>query len=208
MNDLAGHFERVVESLNQERTTLNQSDPFNGNHGDHMVAIFRVATQAARQITGNDLASAMELAGQMLLQLENNASAQIYAAGLQQFAGQFKRHEVGFEQLENYVRSVLSEEKNAGQKDAKSGDVLKALVNGLAGWQDTSQADTGSPKGMDMGYLFDLGIAYLQARQSAGNKLEAVAETAISVSPLGKTPHRASSGKLVIVTLLQSLQQG
>jgi hypothetical protein len=208
MDDLAGHFERVAERLNQERSALNQSDSLNGNHGDHMIAIFQVASQAARLIAGSDLASAMELAGQMLQQLENNASAQIYAQGLQQFALQFRQHEVSFDQLESYIQSALSEEKIAGPKESKSGDVLKAIVSGLAGWQSASQTEEAAKKGMNMGYLFDLGIAYLQARQSVADKLEALAETAISGSPLGKTPHRARSGKLVIITLLQALQQG
>lgn len=208
MDDLAGLFDSVAERLGRECSALNQADPVNGNHGDHMLAIFQVATQAARQIAGNDLASAMELASQSLLQMENNASAQLYALGLQQFAAQFRRYEVGFDRFEDYVRSALSEEKGAGPKDPKSGEVLKALVNGLSDWQAASQAEPGSAKGMELGYLFDLGVAYLQARQSAANKLEALAETAVSVSPLGKTPHRAQSGKLVIITLLQSLQLG
>ena len=208
MNDLAVHFDHVAERLDQERSTLNQSDAINGNHGDHMIAIFQVASQAALQIEDDDLASAMDLASQLLLQLEHNASAQIYALGLQQFAIQFRQHEVGFDQLERYIQSALSEEKNSELKESKSGDVLKALIQGLAGWQAASLEEPGSKKGMDMGYLFDLGVAYLQARQSAANKLEALTETAISVSPLGKTPHRARSGKLVIATLLQSLQQG
>ena len=208
MSELAGHFDRVTERLKKERSALNQSDSLNGNHGDHMIAIFQIASQAARQIVDSDLASSMELASQMLMQLEDNASAQLYAQGLQQFAVQFRQHAIGFQDLENYIQTTLDDEKQAWSKNPRSGDVLKALISGLAGWKSAGQTEEGARAGIDMGYLFDLGVAYLQAKQSAASKVEALAETAISVSPLGKSPYRTRSGKLVILTLLQSLQQG
>ncbi len=203
MDKLASQFDIVVERLIQDRSTLNQSDPLNGNHGDHMVAIFQVASQAIRQIAGSDLAKAMELAGSELRLLQDNASAQIYAVGLQHFATQFRKQSIGFDDLVAYIQSSLSESKPSGTKNPKSGDVLKALVSGLAGWQSASQPEGEPKRGMDIGYLFDLGVAYLQAKQHAANKFEALAETAISVSPLGDPPYRAQSGKLVITTLLQ-----
>ena len=103
---------------------------------------------------------------------------------------------------------MLAEEKPPSSDTSKSNEVLKALVTGLSGWQKAGQDEDGSQKGMDMGYLFDLGVAYIQAKQRTSSKIEALAETAIAVSPLGKTPHRARSGKLVVITLLESLQQG
>jgi len=208
MDDLAGHFEKVAVRLDQERTTLNQSDTINGNHGDHMIAIFQVATQAAQQITDDDLPAAMELAGKLLQQMEDNGSAQIYALGLQQFALQFRERGVSYDHLASYIQSALSDDKPSGPKESKSGDVLKALVAGLADWKSSSRSEEGAKKGMDMGYLFDLGVAYMQARQAAAGKIEALAATAVSVSPLGENPYRSRSGKLVIETLLQSLQQG
>jgi hypothetical protein len=48
-----------------------------------MMANFLVASQAARLSAVSEQASTMELAGQMLPRLENNASAQIYMLGLQ-----------------------------------------------------------------------------------------------------------------------------
>ncbi len=208
MDDLAHHFEAVAERLKAERLALNQLDAINGNHGDHMVVIFQVASQAARKIAGNDLASAMELASQQLQALQDNASAQLYAIGLLQFAAQFRQHAIGFSDLEGYIRAALADEKNTTAQDSKSGAVLKALISGLADWKSASPGEERGKKGMDMGYLFDLGVAYLQARQTASGRIEALAETAINVSPLAKTPYRAASGKLAIISLLESLKQG
>ena len=205
MNTLSDQFEKVAGRLIQDRAALNQSDTLNGNHGDHMVAIFQIASQAALQMPGDDLAGAMELASNELRQLEDNASAQLYAQGLQHFASQFREHAIGFDDLETYIQSALAEHKQSEPKNPKAGDVLKALVSGLAGWQSASQYEGALKKGMEMGYLFDLGVAYLQAKQRTDNKIEALAETAVLVSPLGKTPYRAQSGKLVIVTLLKAM---
>jgi hypothetical protein len=54
--------------------------------------------------------------------------------------------------------------------------------------------------------MFDLGIAYLKAKQRNPDRLEALAEAAIAVCPLSQVPHRARSGKLAILALLQALE--
>jgi hypothetical protein len=205
VNSLASLFEIVAERLKQDRSDLNQSDTLNANHGDHMIAIFQVASQAALQMSDNDLAAAMDLAASKLGQIDDNASAQLYALGLQQFSNQFRKQAINFDDLVTYIHSALAEDKQSGPKNPKAGDVLKALVSGLAGWQSASQNEAEPKREMDMGYLFDLGVIYLQAKQRTANKVEALAETAVSVSPLGKTPYRAQSGKLVILTLLKAM---
>lgn len=205
MNSLASLFEIVAERLKQDRSALNQSDTLNGNHGDHMIAIFQVASQAALQMSDNDLAAAMDLAASQLGEIDDNASAQLYALGLQQFSNQFRKQAINFDDLVTYIHSALAENKQSGPKNPKAGDVLKALISGLAGWQSASQNEAEPKREMDMGYLFDLGVIYLQAKQRTANKVEALAETAVSVSPLGKTPYRAQSGKLVILTLLKGM---
>jgi hypothetical protein len=56
-----------------------------------------------------------------------------------------------------------------------------------------------------MGYLFELGMTYLQAKQRNQARLDVLADAAASASPLSLVPHRFESGKLVIRTLLESL---
>ena len=45
--DLALIFQTVASVLSQQRDAFNQADELNGNHGDHMVAIFRVANSGS-----------------------------------------------------------------------------------------------------------------------------------------------------------------
>jgi hypothetical protein len=61
---------------------------------------------------------------------------------------------------------------------------------------------------MDLGYLFGAGMAYLQARQKGGERLDILVETAVNASPLGRVLHRAESGRLVIRTLLRAMTGG
>ena len=45
--DLSRLFQAVTDTLASRREELNQADLINQNHGDHMVEIFQLATQAA-----------------------------------------------------------------------------------------------------------------------------------------------------------------
>jgi hypothetical protein len=44
--DLASLFQSVTQNLIGNKDVLNQADTYNNNHGDNMVEIFRVITQA------------------------------------------------------------------------------------------------------------------------------------------------------------------
>jgi hypothetical protein len=205
--NLATLFEAALATLRQNQEALNQADPFNGNHGDHMVEIFETAVQAARQSDPSNLALAMEQASLMLTGLEDNGSARLYARGLKQFASQFRQHEVTLNDLLAYGQNLLREKDKTGERaagsSADSGAILKALASGLAGW---SRAENEPARGLDLGILFELGMAYLQAKQRGGTKTEILAEAASSASPLGAIPHRHQSGKLAIGAILKGMQ--
>lgn len=210
---LAAIFSAVGEALRQNREALNQADAVNGNHGDHMVRVFEIAARAAEEKRGAEVAEAMEYAAKLLAAQADNGSAQVYARGLEQMARQFQRYGVSLEDLLSYVQGALSKgqeqappEQPEGQA-GRAGNVLKALMNGLAGWGqiESGQAPQDSP--LDMGALFEFGMAYMQAKQRNASRLEVLADAAASVSPLGKTPHRYASGKLAIQALLKAMQE-
>jgi hypothetical protein len=210
---LAPIFLAVGDVLAENRAVLNQADLYNGNHGDHMVAIFETATLAAQEKSGMALAEAMAYAGEQLAQLEGNGSAQVYARGLISVAEQLGKRDITLEELVAYVAAVLHEEDEptgstfgAHKQPERSGEVLKALVAGIAAW---NRQEAGAPPGggaLSMGALFDFGIAYLQAKQRGGSQINVLANTAAAISPLGSIPHRAESGKLVMIALLQALK--
>ncbi len=208
--DLSVLFQAALDCLIEQRQVLNQVDEFNNNHGDHMVEIFQAAVAAARQEDQTDLAEAMENASLALRGLAGNGSASVYARGLEQFARQFRQHSITLDDLLFYGQNLLREENNREQAapgSVPSGTVLKALASGLTGWSQSESEKAGKAHSLSLGALFELGMAYLQARGRGGSKVEILADAAASASPLGALPHRYQSGKLAIQSLLQAMGQ-
>jgi len=213
MIELALIFQPVVDVMGQQQAAFNQADTFNGNHGDHMLEIFELATQAARDKAGETLSDAMQHAATRLAGMKENGSAQVYAHGLAAFAQQFSEQSISLDDLVYYVQGVLLENQKKSAKevdigassDKKAGDVLKALIAGLAGWQKAEQEETQISL-LDLSYLFDLGVAYMSAKARGGSKAKIIADAAISVSPLNDVLYRAESGRLAIQTLLETMQ--
>lgn len=208
--ELASLFQAVGDVLHQNRQDFNQADLVNGNHGDHMVEVFEIAAQAAGERAGADVAEAMEHAARLLAAQANNGSAQVYAHGLDQMSRQLRRYNLTLDDLLIYVRGALSKDQEAAERPAeagaKSGDVLKALMSGLAGWGQMESGQVPADSPLDMGALFEFGMAYVQARQRGGSRVEVLADAAASISPLSKAPHRYASGKLAIQALLTAMQ--
>lgn len=208
--ELAPLFQAVGQVLRQRQQEFNQADPYNGNHGDHMVEIFDLAVRAAQEKRGAGLAETMRQASLLLGQTRQNGSALLYANGLEQFARQFQEHEVSLPDLVTFVQNALCETgREATQEQApelRKSDLLKALVSGLANWGQAKDGQAASGRPLDMGTLFEFGMAYLQAKQRGSSRAEVLADAAVSVSPLSRTPHRYQSGKLAIQTLLRAMQ--
>jgi hypothetical protein len=209
---LSSIFRAVGDALRHNRDAFNQSDPYNGNHGDHMLQVFEIAAGAAQEKRDAGVAEAMDYAARLLAAQANNGSAQVYAHGLEQVARQLRRYDLTLDDLLGYVQAALSkgQEDQAADQPAetggRSGDVLKALMNGLAGWAQIESGQVPGDSPLDMGALFEFGMAYMQAKQRGGSRLEILADAAASVSPLSKTPHRYASGKLAIQALLRAMQ--
>jgi len=235
--ELAPLFDAVGQVLRQNQVELNQADPYNGNHGDHMIAIFDLARQAAQEKQAASMAEAMDYAADLLDRQAGNGSASVYGRGLRHMAAQFRHYNVDLDSLLAYVRKALAEDKENGAGSdplemaagsaallgdapaassptpgASSADVLKALVNRLAGWaqSETSPSDPAGddPKAfkLNMGALFEFGMAYLQAKQRGSSRADVLADAAASVSPLSQLPHRYESAKLAIAALLRAMQ--
>lgn len=209
--DLPGLFQAVTDSLLQARDELNRADTLNQDHGDHMVEVFQIATRAASEKQDADLADAMGYASQLLSLRTENGSAQLYARGLDHLAKQFRQRQVTLDELVRYVRSYLrdksEEEDDKDDSRDRSGDLLKALLNALADWEQGESDKPDSGGGLDMGYLFGVGMAYMQAKALGGDRIEVLSETVVSASPLGQVSHRRQSGKLVVLKLLQAMKE-
>ncbi len=205
--EVSSLFQSVLDALIQKQPELNQADPYNQNHGDHMVEIFQIAVRAAREKQSASLAEAMQYASQLLQGCEHNGSAQVYARGLTCLADQFSQRQIDLDDLAPYAQLAISGRKQENEKTTggRSGDILKALLSALADWERLESEKPGSSRGMDLGYLFGVGMAYMQAKQQGGDRLSVLAETVVSSSPLGRVPHRHQSGLLVVQQILQAL---
>ncbi len=213
-SELSTLFQAVGDVLRQEQDAFNLADARNGNHGDHMVEIFEVAARVAQVYDNLEMAAAMSDAASVLEGLAHNGSAQMYAHGLRQMAAQFHRYNISLDDLLGYVRGALAEDKASQPASTdvsppvlRSGDVLKALAGGLAAWGQYESGKTPAGNPLDMGTLFEFGMAYLQAKQRGGGRSQVLADAATSVSPLRQVPHRYASGKLAIQALLEAMQK-
>ncbi len=73
--DLLTMFKAASRSLKQNKEALNQADDYNHNHGDNMVAIFRVITKAMETKKDVSAADQLEYASQLLRQNPTSGSA-------------------------------------------------------------------------------------------------------------------------------------
>ncbi len=212
---LAAVFAAVQAALDEHRQELNQADTLNGNHGDHMVEIFRLASKAVEDSPEKDLAGAMIAAAHALEGLPDNGTARIYARGLSQIGEQLRRSGVEFDGLVAVLEQALAPDGPANndpsaprQKRSSfdGGPALKALLNGLADW---NQAEEGRPRAenpLDMNAMFELGMALLQARQRQQERVDVLADAAVSASPLKNVPHRQISGMIAVRAFLRAFQ--
>jgi hypothetical protein len=223
--DLSRVFAAAEAALILKQEELNKADSLNGNHGDHMVEIFEAATEAAAaQVTGStdmslpggELSKAMAYAAGLLRKQTHNGSAQVYARGLEQLAAQFRQRNLSLQDLIATVKIRINKETTGIEtpepEAGKTTETLKALLNGLAGWEKAeAAAESGNQTGLtsknslDMGYLFGAGMAYLQARQKGGEPLDILVDTVVSASPLANVPHRAKSGKVALRAMLEGM---
>lgn len=227
--DLVQLFQTVTGALAQNKEVLNQADEYNHNHGDNMVEIFEVITQAMKERQDLPPADQLEYAAQLLRQRARSGSAQVYAEGLRNAARTVQgAPQITPDKALQMVQALLGAQPPSAPQSAApqgSGDVLGTLLSGLmGGGQGGSQPAQGGDLltgllgalggqsaqggGMDLGDLINAGMAFMQARQSGQNNVQALASALLQASPLAQQPHRARSGEVVAGTLLQQILSG
>lgn len=217
IESLAPVFQSVLAALEEHRHELNQADPLNGNHGDHMVEIFRTASRAALDRPNSDPAGMMIAAADILEHRPDNGSALVYARGLRQMGEQIRRHSLTFAELAATLEKALEPDEVAETRPKpteektqypNSGAALKALLAGLAGWNRIEDGKPASENPLDVSALFDFGLALLQARQRNQQRIDVLADAAASASPLKAVPHRHQSAMIAVRAFLQAFQRG
>ena len=225
--NLVNLFQSVAGSLTAQKENLNNADTYNHDHGDNMVDVFNVISQAMQAKQNADPADQLEYASQLLRQ-RKSGSAQVYAQGLSQASKEFKgQKQVTPENAVNLIQALMGGgQASTAQPQSGMGDLLGSLLGGgttaaqqpqsgmgdllgsLLGGTNNSQAQPqgqqASP-GLDVGDLLNAGMAFMNTKSQGGNNMQAIVNALVSGSAMGNSQHRSQSGALVVNSLLQAI---
>lgn len=194
--DLGKIFQTVSSALADKQDVLNQADTYNQDHGDHMVEIFGVITQAMQEKRGDDPADQLAYASELLRRKSQSGSATLYADNLKQAASEFSGQQITGANAMDLVQTLLGRQA----APAESGNVLGSLLGGLLGGGEAE-----SDSGIDTQDLLTAGMAFLSSKQRGESDMEALVDAVVMGSSVGQSSHRAQSGSIVANTLLQSI---
>ena len=152
--DLASLFGQATKSLKKSQTTLNQADTYNHDHGDHMVEIFDVITQAMKAKKTAEPADQLEYAAQLLRQKTSSGSTAVYASGLEQAAKQVLGKELNIGTIMAIIQALMGSKQPSGQ--AGGGDILGQLMGQLLGGAGGSSAGSRTTQSAGGDVLGDL----------------------------------------------------
>ena len=231
--DLAKLFGTVAKTMVQNQTSLNAADDYNHDHGDNMVQIFDVITQAMKEKTTATPAQQLAYASQLLQQKSSSGSAKLYSENLKDASAQLgTAKKITPDNAMTLIQTLLgasgtvpaqNQAQGAGlagdllgtllggaaapssgaASATTGGDLLGSLLGGLTGATATPQS--GQQQGVDMAQLLSAGMAFAQAKQSGKSNLDAVLNAVVSSSKMNTSTARTQSGTLVANTLLQAL---
>ncbi len=204
--DLASLFKQVSKAVQSSQASLNEADTYNHDHGDHMVEIFDVISQAMKEKKSADPADQLEYAAQLLRKKSSSGSAKQYAQGLNSAAKQLTGKDLDAGSVVSMLSTILGSTAGASGSSAEAGgDLLGSLIGGLSG-ATTSSTSTGGDEGLDLSDLLNAGMSYMAAKQSGKSDLEALTGALVSGSQFaGESSARAQSTELVTSTLLGAL---
>jgi hypothetical protein len=206
--DLLKIFTAASKSISKQKNALNKADTYNHDHGNNMVEVFQVVTQAMKAKKGADPTTQLEYAAQLLKQKSTSGSAQVYAQGLSRAAARFEgQTTVRQDNVGQLIQSLLGAgQVQAPQTASQGGDVLSSLLSSLAGGGQ-AQTPAASGGGLDAGALLNIGLSYMQSKQQGKGGVEALINAVVGSSAVGSEPHRAESGAMVAQALLSAVSK-
>jgi hypothetical protein len=209
--DLAKLFGAVAKTLVQNQDALNQADTYNHDHGDNMVEIFEVITQAMKDKRTASPADQLEYASQLLRTKSQSGSAKLYAEGLSDASTQLQgKKTVTANTAMTLIQALLGAGNQVPASSLPSststggGDLLGSLLGGLTGGAQSGEQGTSQ---ITIDKLLNAGMSYVQAKQSGSSDLDAILNAVMSTSRMSDSGYRSQSGALVANTLLQALSK-
>ena len=196
--DLSALFNVAAKTLAANRSTLNQADLENQNHGDNMVQAFKLISQAMASQRGTAPSDQLRYASEYLSQNANSGSAHVYAQGLAQAAQQFQGQQaVSPDNALLLLQSLLG----GGQQPSSQGGA--DLLGSLLGGQQAQQVQ--QSQGIDLAALISAGMTFMSAKQQGQDNVQAALTALMSAGPMAHSQHRQQSGQLVGNALLQAI---
>lgn len=202
--DMISMFGQIANTLAENKQQLNKADEYNHDHGDNMVSIFNMITEAMQEKKSAAPATQLEYAAKQL-QKKQSGSAQLYSQGLAQAAQQFQGKQVTAENALDLAQVLLGGGQ-APQSSGQAGDALGSLLGGLLGGQQAG-GQGGLSDGLDAGDLLNAGLAFLNSKQQGDSNMEALMDAVISASAMGSSAHRTQSSQLVVKGLMDFIGQ-
>jgi hypothetical protein len=200
--DLASLFKQVSKAVQQNQDSLNEADSYNHDHGDHMVEIFDVISQAMKEKKSADPADQLEYAAQLLRKKTNSGSSTLYADGLDNAAKQITGKNMDAGSVVSMLQTMLGASDVKSESTSSGGDVLGSLLGQLSGSSSSSNSDAG----LDLGDILNAGMSYMSAKQSGKSDLEALTGAFVSSSQIASgSSSRAQSTEIVTSTVLSAL---
>ena len=151
--DLGQLFDFVTQTLNQKREDLNAADTYNHDHGDHVVEVFEVVTQVAKENPGLEAAEILERASALLHQ-KQTGTARAYAQTMSQGAHRLRGKPMTQQTLPLLIEALLGSapaSQQPQQQEQPGGDLLGGLMGALmGGGQQPAQPQPQEQPGGDM----------------------------------------------------------
>jgi len=194
--DLSTIFSSVTAQLTEQKSTLNEADEINHDHGDHMVLIFSLIEKAISQKSDQPIAEQLTYASQVVEKEANSGSAKLYSQGLANAALNFSDKDLQPDTIGLFVKSLLNAETEPPQK--KETNLLGSLLSRLTGKKEDPEGE----QKIDVDDVLRAGLAFYQAKQGGSATTDALIGALLAGSPLGQTKHRAMSGSLVASTIM------
>ena len=193
--DLMSLFGKAAQSLQDNKDALNKADGWNGNHGDNMVEIFNLVTEAIKNNPDSTPAEQLAQAGKALAGAKSG-SAQMYSNGFAQAAEAVKGKDVTPQNLVGMVQSLMG----AGTSSQEDDNPITGLLGGLLGGDQDDQDDK-----LDLGDVINAGFSFVKSKNRGEDPLSSLVGAIMGKSPASESAHRSKSGELVTSSLLKSL---
>jgi len=147
-------FDFVTQTLSAKREDLNAADTYNHDHGDHVVEVFEVVTQVAKEHPGLEAAEILDRASALLRQ-KQTGTARAYAQTMAQGAHRLKGKPVTQQTLPLLIEALLGSaprDQQPTQPQPQAGDDLLGGLMGalMGGGQQPAQPQPQEQPGGDL----------------------------------------------------------